>query len=62
MIKGHVAYDLPLSPDHLPMHGKLSDKMLKGEEVKVICETHSITRKEVFQMRSLFLSMCLMSE
>eukprot|EP00347_Sterkiella_histriomuscorum_P008803 403343691 len=41
---------------------KITDKLLTNEEVKQICEEHKITRKEVYDIRSLFLSMCLVSQ
>ncbi len=36
--------------------------MLKNEEIKLICEKHKLTRKEVYEIRSQFTSMCLMSD
>lgn len=36
--------------------------MLRNEEIKEICERHKLTRKEIYDIRSQFTSMCMMSQ
>jgi len=36
--------------------------MLTNEELKEICQKNGLTRGEVFQIRTQYASMCLMSE
>ena len=36
--------------------------MLQNEEIREICEKHALSRKEVYQIRSEFASMCDDSE
>ena len=36
--------------------------MLKTEEIREICDKHQLTRMEVYNIRSLFAGMCLMSK
>ena len=38
------------------------DYMLKNEEIKQLCEKHKLSRKEVYDIRSQFVSMCLLSD
>ena len=45
-----------------PHTQKISDKILKNEEIKIICERHKLSRKEVYDIRSQFISMCIMSD
>ena len=40
----------------------MTDKILKNEEIKIICERHNLTRKEVYDIRSHFISMCILSD
>ncbi len=35
---------------------------MKNEEIKEICSKNNLTRMEVYDIRSQFISMCLMSE
>ena len=37
-------------------------RMLKTEEIREICEKHQLTRMEVYNIRSQFAGMCLMSK
>ncbi|CDW77779.1 ubiquitin conjugating enzyme e2 [Stylonychia lemnae] len=41
---------------------KISDKLLKNSEIILICEQNKLSRKEVYEIRSLYLSMQLVSE
>jgi len=55
--------ELPMArPSLFPSNQRLSDKLLKNEEVKQLSETYKLSRREIFELRSLFLSMCLASE
>lgn len=36
--------------------------MLKNEEIKMICEKHRLQRKEVYDIRSQFVSMCMLAK
>ena len=37
-------------------------RMLKTEEIREICDKHQLTRMEVYNIRSQFAGMCLMSK
>ena len=37
-------------------------RMLRNDEIKEICEKHGLSRQEVYQLRSQFASMCMLSE
>lgn len=37
-------------------------RMLKTEEIRQICDDHQLTRQEVYNIRSQFAGMCLMSK
>lgn len=37
-------------------------KFMKNDEIKEICEKNNLTRMEVYDIRSQFISMCMMSE
>lgn len=39
-----------------------SNRMLKTEEIREICDKHQLTRMEVYNIRSQFAGMCLMSK
>eukprot|EP00347_Sterkiella_histriomuscorum_P003501 403364058 len=41
---------------------KNSDKMLKNDEIKDICDKHRLSRKEVYDIRSQFISMSMLSK
>ena len=41
---------------------KSTNGMLQNEEIKEICEKHALTRGEVYQIRSQFVSMCELSK
>jgi hypothetical protein len=40
---------------------KAPDCMLSNDEIKMICEKHKLSRREVYEIRSSFSSMCKMS-
>lgn len=42
--------------------GMANERMLRNEEIREICEKHQLSRMEVYQIRSQFSSMCMMSQ
>ena len=40
----------------------LATRFMKNDEIKEICEKNNLTRMEVYDIRSQFISMCMMSE
>lgn len=39
-----------------------ADRMLRNDEIREICETRGLTRMDVYNIRSQFAGMCLMSK
>lgn len=48
-------------PQAKSVAGTNNDNLLKNGEVKQICEQYNLTRKEVYDIRSQFTSMCFLS-
>jgi hypothetical protein len=45
-----------------PNMNHLSSRMLKNTEIKEICRKLHLSRKDVYEIRSKYISMCLMSD
>ncbi|CDW89552.1 UNKNOWN [Stylonychia lemnae] len=58
---GYIPQTAPVTVQTISIHNN-DDKMLKNEEIKRICEKHRLTRKEVYDIRSQFVSMCILSK
>jgi hypothetical protein len=44
------------------MQEQMEKKFMKNEEIKEICVKNNLTRMEVYDIRSQFTSMCMISE
>lgn len=53
---------MPDYDEEQPNQQDLSNRMLKNEEIREICERLNLTRKEVYEIWSKYISMCLMSD